>query len=279
MLKIILSMLLLGMGWSACAQIKIPALSPSVEISQKIGLTTASLSYSRPGLRGRTLIGEEGILLPGKKWRTGANATTRLSFSNDVEVDGQLLRKGAYALLSTPGNETWTLHFYEYEKLPYTAFFEKEAVLEVSVPVKQMPYLLETFSLHFENITLDAASLVLQWGTYKAEFSLKVKEHEAILTQIDKVLKGPADFDYFQAALYLHETQTDLPRALSYIQKVTADDSALFFQVYREALILKDLGRAEEAVVAAKRSKVLSAKAGNEDLVRLSQRIIDSAGE
>ena len=77
----------------------------------------------------------------------------------------------------------------------------------------------------------------------------------------------------------MHETQTDLPLALEYIRKVTQSDSALFFQVFREALILKDLNRKEEAIESAKRSKELSQQVGNDDIMRLSQRIIDELSE
>ena len=115
-----------------------------------------------------------------------------------------------------------------------------------------MDYTLETFSLHFDAINLSDANLVLQWANYRAEVPIKLNEHE---------------------------TQTDLPLALSYIRIVTQSDSALFFQVYREALILKDLNRKEEAIAAARRSKELSQKAGNNDLARLSQRIISELSE
>ena len=84
---------------------------------------------------------------------------------------------------------------------------------------------------------------------------------------------------YFQAALYLHETQTDLPLALSYIQKATQGDDTRFFMVYREALILKDLDRKEEAMEAAMRTKKLAQKAGNDDIVRLSQRMLEQLSD
>lgn len=279
MLKIIFKFLMLSICMTTYAQIKLPALSPSVEISQRIGLTTATLSYSRPSLRGRDLFGENGILVLGEKWRTGANATTEVRFNKDIEINGQALSKGAYALLTTPKETSWVFHFYQYKKGPYTKFLDKEPILEITVPIRQLNYSLETFSLHFEAINLNDANLVLQWANYKVEVPVKLNEHEAILTNIDKVLKGPSNFEYFQAALYLHETQTDLPLALNYIRKVTQSDSALFFQVYREALILKDLNRKEEAVEAAKRSKVLSQRAGNKDLLRLSQKLIDEMSE
>ncbi|MEL7122766.1 MAG: DUF2911 domain-containing protein, partial [Bacteroidota bacterium] len=263
MLKLIFSTLMLSISLVSFAQIKLPALSPAIEISQNIGLTNAKLSYARPSLRGRDLFGKEGILVDGKKWRTGANATTKVEFSNDIEMNGQQLSKGIYALLSTPGEQSWTFHFYLYEKIAYTEFLEKEAILEVTVPTQQLDYSIETLSLHFESISLSSANFVLQWANYKAEVPIQLSEHKSILANIEKELKGPSKFDYYQAALYLHETNTDLPKALSYIRKVTQDDSALFFQVYREALILKDLNQKTEAIKVAKRSMALPALSDN----------------
>ncbi|MEL6634898.1 MAG: hypothetical protein AAFQ83_25765, partial [Bacteroidota bacterium] len=116
-------------------------------------------------------------------------------------------------------------------------------------------------------------------GDYKVSVPVRVSEQKGILANIDKVLTGPSSFQYFQAALYLHETQTDLPLALSYIRKANEGEAALFFMLYREALILKDLERKEEAVEAAKRAKVSAQKAGNRDIVRLSQRMIDQLSD
>lgn len=184
-------------------------MSPAVEISQKIGLTEATLTYSRPSLRGRDLFGEEGVLVLGEKWRTGANAVTKVEFSKDVLIQGQSLAKGAYALLTTPEAETWTFHFYPYEKLSYTKFLDKEAIAETTAPHQKSKESAETMSLHFDAPDLGTAKLVLRWGTSKAELSVDLKEHDYILSKIDKVLSGPSAFNYFQAALYLHETQTD----------------------------------------------------------------------
>ncbi|MEO0340724.1 MAG: DUF2911 domain-containing protein [Bacteroidota bacterium] len=276
MRNLILCTLMLGISWASTAQIKVPALSPTVEIKQQIGLTTATLSYSRPSLRGRSLFGKEGILVQGQKWRTGANGTTKLSFSKDVEISGQLLSKGTYALLSTPQEESWTFHFYPYETGAYTQFLDKQPTLEITVPIQRLSDMIETLSLHFEALQLDAAELVLQWGNTKAVLPIQLKEHASILTNIERELQGPSNFDYFQAALYLHETQTDLPQALQYIQEVTQHDSALFFQVHREALILSDLDRKAEAIKVAKRAMELAEKVGNDDFVRLNEQLIEA---
>ncbi|MEM9820406.1 MAG: DUF2911 domain-containing protein [Bacteroidota bacterium] len=275
MFRLIFSTLILCISLTASAQIQLPAMSPLQEMTQKIGLSSVSLSYSRPSLRGRSLFGPQGILLPGEKWRTGANAVTKIECSKDLEINGQTLSKGAYVLLTTPQENTWTFHFYPYEKRAYTHFLDKVPILEFTVESQKTAYSTETLLIHFDAIHLGTANFVLQWEHYRVEVPIKTNEHQAILSNIDKVLKGPSNFAYFQAALYLHETKTDLPLALTYIRKATQDESALFFQVYREALILKDLNKVEEAIKAAKRAKELSEKAGNADLARLSQRMIE----
>ena len=57
--------------------------SPNAAISQTIGTTEVSITYGRPGLKGR----EMGSLVPeGKVWRTGANESTAITFSGDVKV-------------------------------------------------------------------------------------------------------------------------------------------------------------------------------------------------
>lgn len=275
MLKFIFSVLMLSISLTALAQIQLPALSPAIEIVQKIGLTTVTLSYSRPSLRGRDLFGAEGILAFGAKWRTGANATTKIELSKDIEINGKPLSKGTYTLLTTPQAGTCTFHFYPYEQLPYTYFLEQEAMLEITVATQETDYAVETLLLYFDAIGLSSANFVLHWANYRVEIPVKVNEHQAIISNIDRVLAGPSAFNYFQAALYLHETQTDLPLALTYIQKATQDANALFFQVYREALILRDLNRKEEALDAARRSVELSEKAGNADFVRLGKQMIE----
>ena len=275
MLKTIFILLMLGISLASFAQINLPAISPSVKITQNIGLTTAELSYSRPSLYGRGLFGAQGILVLGEKWRTGANATTKVTFSKDVELNGRILSKGSYALLSTPQEDSWTFHFYSFEAGAYTQFLKQVPLLEITVPIEKMKDSVETLSIHFEAIKMQSAELVLKWANYKVAIPIQLDEHESILANIKRELSGPSNFDYFQAALYLHETQTDLSLALTYIRKATQSDHAQFFQVYREALILRDLHKNAEAIEAAKRSLELSKKAGNDDLARLSQRIID----
>ncbi|MDH3651688.1 MAG: DUF2911 domain-containing protein, partial [Saprospiraceae bacterium] len=70
----------------ASQNLQVPTLSPLAECSQELGLTEIQLSYSRPSAKGRAVFGQ---LVPyGEIWRTGANASTKLTFAEDVRVGG-----------------------------------------------------------------------------------------------------------------------------------------------------------------------------------------------
>ena len=67
-------------------QIQTPRPSPGVTLTQQIGVMEVTVKYSRPGIKEREIYG--GLVPFGELWRTGANATTSLKFSDDVTVEG-----------------------------------------------------------------------------------------------------------------------------------------------------------------------------------------------
>ncbi|MBA6155097.1 DUF2911 domain-containing protein [Tenacibaculum sp. S7007] len=256
------------------AQLKIPQLSPTATITQNIGLTEVTINYSRPSVRNRVIFEKNALLPFNEIWRTGANTATKISFSNDINIQGDTLKKGNYSILSIPKLNSWEIRWYSYDSGNWNTYVDKTPLLTIDVNVKKVPQLIETFEISFQDITLKSASLVLQWEHTVLKIPLTINEKEKILNSIKKTLAGASSFDYYQAALYLHETKTMLPKALEYIKKVTKSKKALFFQVTREALILKDLGENKEAVKVAKRGLLLSKKAKNNDFIKLNNKII-----
>lgn len=80
-----------------------------------LGDTYVSVVYGRPYKRGRNNIfgsKDSGAVVPfGERWRTGANEATEITVTGNVLVGGKPLRAGTYSLSTTPGSETWTMHF------------------------------------------------------------------------------------------------------------------------------------------------------------------------
>jgi len=257
------------------AQIEIPALSPSSKTSQTIGLTTIDIEYSRPSKRNRTIYGENGILPYNEFWRTGANAATKITFSDDIVLFDTPLKKGTYTILTKPNASRWEIYFYEYNSSNWNTYINLTPVTSFNTNTITLKDSLETFMIYIDQISLDSAQLVFAWDNTKIIIPISVQVHQKTMANIEKVLSGPTNFEYFQAALYLHEAQQELDKALAYIQKVTKSENPLFFQVHREALILADLNRKTEAIASAKRSLELSKKAGNKDFIRLNQKFIE----
>lgn len=259
---------------SSHAQLKTPSLSPSAKTIQTVGLTEIEVNYSRPSVKGRKIFGPDALVPYGEIWRTGANAATHIRFSTPILIQDQELQAGSYALLSIPNQDRWELKWYPYESSNWNSYVEKEPVLTNHVSVLQSKVSKESFEIQIDSIHLEGAKLVIEWEYTKLSIPLQVLTQKKVLRNIARTMNGPSSNDYYQAALYLHESRTDIEKALEYIQRVTASDKALFFQVTREAQILSDLNRNKEAVQAAERGLILSQKANNKDFIRLNKRII-----
>ena len=274
-MKETLTVLMLCMAISVNAQITTPHLSPDAMVTQKVGLVDISIEYSRPGARGRTIFDAKSGLLPyGEFWRTGANTATKITFSDSISVGGHAMPRGEYTILSKPGATEWQISWFKYESSNWTSYVSKPALFVLEVPVTSINRHVETFGIRIEDITMNSASMVLEWERTRLVIPLKLNEDQKILSSIERTLNGPGKADYFQAALYLHESGGDLNKALEYIRKVTAYENALFFEVTREAMILRDLGQKGEALKSAKRGLSLSKKVRSADFIRLNNKLI-----
>ena len=254
----------------AIGQINTPAASPSAKFVQSVGLTQVTLEYSRPGVKGRAIFGD---LVPyGKIWRTGANAATKISFSDDVTIEGAALKAGSYAILTKPGETSWDVHFYTHESSNFGSYVDKEPAAKVTVEPMQLPFSVENFFMTVADLTNNGGVLEIIWDNVLVPMELAVPTDEKVMADIEATLAGPSTGDYYAIGQYYHESGKSLDKALKYVQKATKVDSPRFWQVRREALILADLGRKAEAIEAAKLSLELAKQAGNDDYVRMNEK-------
>src|SRR5271154_3333483 len=114
-MKNILAIVLACLCGVVNAQIETPRVSSAGSVSSTIGLTDVKIDYFRPKMKGRKIFGEgSDVLLPnGKIWRTGANSGTKITFSDDVKVEGIPVPKGEYLIFTWPGASEWTVSLYK----------------------------------------------------------------------------------------------------------------------------------------------------------------------
>jgi hypothetical protein len=274
MKRITFLLMAMCLTWFVNAQIMTPQPSPMSKIEQKVGLTDVTVEYSRPSAKGREVFGENGIVPYGAVWRTGANAATKISFSDDVTIEGKDLAKGTYALLSKPGNDKWDFHFYTFDSPGYGTYLEKTPDLVVTVMPKKIGHNFETMLIDFSNFSTSETVMSINWGMVHVPLNIGVPTDAKVMASIDKVMAGPSAGDYYTAGSYLHDAGKDLSKALEWVQKATHGENPRFWQVRKEALILADLGRYKEAIDVANKSKDLAAAVDYDEYVKMNEKSI-----
>ncbi len=262
-------LLVTSIATMALGQIRTPAASPAAMVKQTVGLTDVTLEYSRPATKGRVIFGD---LVPfDKVWRTGANSATKMTFSEDVMIEGQELKAGAYAILTKPGMKTWDVHFYTHESSNWSSYVEKTPTLVVTVKALAIKALaMENFSIAVADINAEGAVIQMAWEGTLVPMKLSVHTDKAVMASIEAAMAGPSTNDYYNAGSYMHDSGKDLKTALMYVQKATSGDSPRFWQVRKESLILADMGMKAEAIAAAKKSLMLATEAGNDDYIKMN---------
>lgn len=271
-----LKLIILLCSGLAIAQIQTPQPSPSTTLEQVVGLTEVKIEYSRPAMRGRTIMGD---LVPyGSLWRTGANKNTTLSFSDPVTVGGQALAAGTYALFTRPGKSLWEVFFYtETENWGTPQEWQSKSVAAViEVPTQSLAEPQESFTISINELTNTGANISLSWENTRVTLPLEVPTDEKTMASIKETMKGtPKAGDLYQAAVYYRESGRDLQTAKKWIGKAIEMDPGKYWMYRQQALILADLNEKEEAIKAAQSSLELAEKAGNQDYVRLNTKAIE----
>lgn len=268
----IASLLLISFG--ANAQIKTPALSPMGKVEQTVGLTNISIEYSRPSKRGRELT---EIIENGKMWRAGANKNSILSTDDLLVFGSDTVKAGSYAIFITPDASNWTIYLYKNTENWGTPekWDEKLVALKVKSPVAKANTT-ETFTIGFDNIAIDGASLTFAWDQALVTVPFKVVNGPKVNANITKTLAGPTARDYYVAADYQLNANGDMKKALEWINKAIelSGNDVPFYFLRKKSLIQANLKDFKGAIATAEQTIASAKKAKNEEYVKMSEASI-----
>jgi hypothetical protein len=272
MKKIIVALTILIASFTAEAQVKTPQPSPKAVVNQVVGLTDVEIEYSRPGMKGRTIFGD---LVPfGKLWRTGANANSTISFSEDVMFDGKTLKKGKYAVFTTPKADNWEVVFYKTTDNWGTPeeWKEENVALKTTAKPETLTRNVESFTISINNLDNNFAHLEFSWEKTLVAFKFEVPTQKAAIASIEKALAGPTAGDYFSAAQFYFQSNGDLNKALGYVNKALELNAEKPFWYNRlKSLIQAKLGDKKGAIENAKLSLAAAELAKNNDYVKMNK--------
>jgi len=193
-IKNTLLLALILLAGSASAQ-ELPMPSPTSTLTQRIGLTDISITYSRPSMKGRMIWGD---LVPMDKiWRTGANKATKISFSNDVKILEKPVAAGEYSVFTIPADGIWTLILNSDLELWGTGDYDSlKDVLRVELPVDVNPMQAETMTFYFDNLSSDGGVLYLTWAELRIPIVISTNDHEIAMKNIEKAIAENEKNDY-----------------------------------------------------------------------------------
>lgn len=201
----------------------LPKPSPAAEFTQTVGVTKVSMNYSRPGVKGRTVWGE---LVPyGKVWRTGANASTKISFSTDVTIEGKLIKAGEYALFVLPSEDIWTFiistHTTGWGVDGYTE--ESDVVRVDTRPEKH--YFVENMMFATDKVTDNSMKVTLTWEKLAGSFIIETNTKELGTAVVnDMVKEADNSFRKYNDAANWYLSNGDPAKAVEMATKSISQD-------------------------------------------------------
>jgi hypothetical protein len=281
MKKTIVLIALAFVAWVSQAQVQIPGASVQASVSTQVGLTDIKIDYFRPKAKGRKIFGTDAsVLVPyDKLWRTGANNGTKITFSDDVTVEGIKVPKGEYLIFTWPGASEWTVALYKDVKLGgNTAGYDKaQEAANFKVKSEKLTEKVELLTFNITDITEDNknAKIQLAWENTSVKFGVAVDYDAKVMKSIEEnTVVAPSN--YFQAAVYYLETGKDLKKALEWVNKAAEGMDSPFWVLHQKAKIQKALGDKAGALATANASLEKSKTASNRDYVMMNEALIKS---
>jgi hypothetical protein len=143
----------------------VKSLSVRDSVRAQVGNATFAVDYSRPLLRGRTLLGD--VIPYDRVWRTGANAATQFKTSTAIRLGVMNVPAGSYTLFTAPHSNGVDLivnkRIGEWGT-EYNGSFDLGRVRMIS-EVATVP--VEEFTISIIPGDNRHGKLVLEWGTFR----------------------------------------------------------------------------------------------------------------
>ena len=263
----------------ASAQIKMPQASTTQKITQDFGMGSIELTYSRPNIKGRTVLKEKSELAPlGSMWRLGANAATKIKFTDKVTIGGTELEAGTYVIYAIPGKDMWDVIFNKgVNNWGTDGYKEAEDVVHVKVKAEKAANFAESFTMQIINVAAETCELHMTWGNVQVAVPISTNIKDRVRAQIEKALAADniQANTYNTAANFYYEFDKDYTKALVNITKAVEASKDAYWMVLLKARIEKALGDKVSAKASAQKC-IEMATGKNADYVTFANELIKS---
>ncbi|MFM7217024.1 MAG: DUF2911 domain-containing protein [Bacteroidota bacterium] len=270
------SMISLSVSPAFSQTLKVPAPSPLQTVKQNFALSDITIEYSRPSVKDRVIFGD---LVPyGKIWRTGANSATKVTFGEDVTLEGKPVKAGTYAFYTIPGKDSWTVMLYSDLTLggDVNSYDATKEIVRAEVKSSQVADKTETFTINLADITSSTANIELRWDRTRITVGVKADIEEKIMKNIQTVMfedKRP----YYQAASYYYENGKDMKQALDWVSKAAEQNPKAYWVTLLKAKIQLKMKDYAGAAASAQKTIDLAKEDQDDTYVMNGEKILKEA--
>jgi hypothetical protein len=265
----------------ASAQIRTPRPSAKASVMETIGVTDVTITYSRPGVKGRTIWGDPlpeqaatkgeatlddqnvrpkgAPIVPwGHAWRTGANEATQFVVTDDVFINGQKLPAGSYSLHTIPTHDEFTIIFNSIAN-QWGSFNYDPAkdTLRVKVKPEWSEHSKEWLEYWIDPVSDTSAQVNIRWEKVRVPFLVEVKDVQGLTMQKARASVAAAKADDFltplQAANYALQNKLSVEEAIGWLDRSIKIKETIGNLGLR-ARVLAEQGKTTEAIAAGERA-------------------------
>lgn len=258
--KTILTALSLSLGILAFGQ-ELPKPSPMGKVQQTVGLNKIAIDYSRPSAKGRVIFGD--LVAYDANWRLGANASTKITTSEQMTFGKNVLEPGTYAMYAIVSKDmTFTLIFSrDLEKSGADDYDAKDEIFRIKTKATANNFV-ETLSIDINSITASSGSIVIAWEKLKVEIPFTLDTDKTAQKNIEAAIAEGKELDkvYYKAASYYFDSKNDIKTATKYVD-LSIGVNKMHSNLFLKAQILYKEGNKKEALKLATEAKELALKA------------------
>lgn len=255
--------------------VNFPRASPTCKVDQEFGTSKIMIEYSRPGVKGRDIFG--GLVPYDSVWRTGANSATKIYFGDEVQIEGNKVPAGKYALYTIPGKQSWTIVLSTDTALWGSfGYSSKSDFLRVKVKPTTLSSPVETFMINVANIKNDACDVELAWDKTKVSFHVTTNTDARVMAQIDEAMKGDKP-PYWQAAYYYFENGHDVNKAYEWVNKAIVARPDAYYMLTEKAKMELAMGKYKEALETATAARDMAIKSDDTGHIFTNNQTIATA--
>lgn len=280
----------------AAAQVRTPRPSQKASVMQTIGVTDVTITYSRPGVKGRTIWGDPlpeqasvkgeatlddqnarpkgAPIVPwGHAWRTGANEATQFVVTDDVLINGQKLPAGSYSLHTIPTKDEFTIIFNSVaNQWGSFSYDPAKDTLRVKAKPEWVNDTKEWLEYSIDPVDDSSARVNIRWERLRVPFTVEVKDVKGLALQKARAAVAAAKADDWRTPLQaanfvlLSENKID-PEAIGWLdQSIKVRET--FGNMYTKARVLAAQGKTGEAIAVGEKALAIGkeAKANTGDL-------------